>query len=386
MLWPFNHFRKPRIPSRGTIEAIYGMIVTQAREPLFYRDFGVPDTVNGRFDLLVLHLWMVLRRLKPIEGGAGLAQTLFDRFCDDMDANLREMGVGDLTVPKRMQAFGEAFYGRAAAYDLALAAGRGAVGASAVQEHPERRGNRKRAAAGCLCRGGHRCPGRNGRGEFAERIVEISRAGLIGARHRAAMNRMKTMTDHADPWSVPVIVAQIPDTGLHREIEADQAARDAMADVAGLREILSASASLDLTPEKAGRVHVTGRVRARIGQTCVVSLDPIENDIDEAIDLIFAPPEQIPELADLVDEAAESDAEIPDPPEPIVNGVIDLGRLATDALFLGIDPYPRKPDAVFEPMIEAADPEDHPFAALKALRPDAKPRGPKKPKNRVKSR
>jgi cytochrome b pre-mRNA-processing protein 3 len=125
MLWPFNHFRKPRMPSRGTIEAIYGMIVTQAREPLFYRDLGVPDTVNGRFDLLVLHLWIVLRRLKSIEGGAGLSQTLFDRFCDDMDANLREMGVGDLTVPKRMQAFGEAFYGRAAAYDLALAAGEG---------------------------------------------------------------------------------------------------------------------------------------------------------------------------------------------------------------------------------------------------------------------
>jgi cytochrome b pre-mRNA-processing protein 3 len=123
MLWPFNHFWKPRKTLRGTIEAIYGMIVTQAREPLFYRDLGVPDTVNGRFDLLVLHLWMVLRRLKPVEGGAGLCQALFDRFCEDMDANLREMGVGDLTVPKRMQAFGEAFYGRAAAYDLALADG-----------------------------------------------------------------------------------------------------------------------------------------------------------------------------------------------------------------------------------------------------------------------
>jgi hypothetical protein len=190
------------------------------------------------------------------------------------------------------------------------------------------------------------------------------------------------MTNDADPWSVPVIVAQIPDTGLHCEIEADLAARDAMAAIAGLREILSASASLDLTLEKAGRVHVAGRVRARIGQTCVVSLDPIENDIDEAIDLIFAPPEQIPQLAALVDEATESDAEIPDPPEPIVDGVIDLGRLATDALFLGIDPYPRKPGAVFEPVIEAPDPEDHPFAALKALQPSAKPRTPKKPKKR----
>jgi cytochrome b pre-mRNA-processing protein 3 len=123
MLWPFNHFWKPRLAPRGTIEAIYGMIVTQAREPLFYRDLAVPDTVNGRFDLLVLHLWLVLRRMRPIEDGAGLSQALFDRFCDDMDGNLREMGVGDLTVPKRMQAFGEAFYGRTAAYDVALAAG-----------------------------------------------------------------------------------------------------------------------------------------------------------------------------------------------------------------------------------------------------------------------
>jgi uncharacterized metal-binding protein YceD (DUF177 family) len=187
----------------------------------------------------------------------------------------------------------------------------------------------------------------------------------------------------ADPWSVPVVVAQLPDTGLHRDIEADPAARASMAEVAGLREVLSASASLDVTPQRGGRVHVTGRVRARIGQTCVVTLDPIENDIDEPIDLEFAPPEQIPQLSDLVDDAVESDTEIPDPPEPIVNGVINLGRLATDAIFLAVDPYPRRPDAVFEPLIEAADPEDHPFAALKTLQVDAKPAGsgkqPKKP-------
>src|ERR1700709_1430457 len=120
MLWPFNHFRKPHAPLRGTIEAIYGMIVAQAREPLFYAGLGVPDTVNGRYDMLLLHLWMVLRRLRTAEDGADLSQALFDHFCGDMDDNLREMGVGDLTVPKRMQKFGEAFYGRAAAYDLAL--------------------------------------------------------------------------------------------------------------------------------------------------------------------------------------------------------------------------------------------------------------------------
>ena len=196
------------------------------------------------------------------------------------------------------------------------------------------------------------------------------------------MNRTRGMTDQADPWSVPVAVEHIPESGLHRDIEADRAARDGMAELAGLREILSASASIDVTPDRGGRVHVVGRVRARIGQTCVVTLDPIESDIDEPIDLIMAPPEQIPALADLVDDSDDSEAEIPDPPEPIENGLIDLGRLATDALFLAIDPYPRKPDAVFEPLVTAPDPEDHPFAALKALKVDPKARPAKKPKKR----
>ncbi len=190
------------------------------------------------------------------------------------------------------------------------------------------------------------------------------------------------MTNKADPWSVPITVVQIPDTGLHRDIEADAGARDAMAELACLPEILSATASFEVTPKGGGRVHVAGQVRARVGQTCVVTLDPIENEIDEPIDLIFAPPEQVPQLADLVDDAAEIDEEIPDPPEPIENGVIDLGRLATDALLLAVDPYPRRPDAVFEPPVVADDPEDHPFAALKALQADAKPAGAKTPKKR----
>jgi uncharacterized metal-binding protein YceD (DUF177 family) len=147
-----------------------------------------------------------------------------------------------------------------------------------------------------------------------------------------------------------------------------------------LREVLSANASLDLAPMREGRVHVVGTVKARVGQICVVTLDPIENEIDEAIDLIFAPPEQIPALADLVDDAAEGDAEIPDPPEPIVGGLIDIGRLATDALFLAIDPHPRKPGAVFDLPAIPDDPEDHPFAALKALKGAPDLPNPKKPK------
>ena len=189
-------------------------------------------------------------------------------------------------------------------------------------------------------------------------------------------------TEKPDPWRVPIAVAQIPETGLHRDIEADQAIRSAVADVGGLREVLSVQASFDVTPERGGRFHVAGHVRARIGQTCVVTLEEMETDIDEPIDLTFAPPEQIPEMSALVDEAGESDEETPDPPEPIENGMIDLGRVATDALYLAVDPYPRKPGAVFEPVVEAADPEDHPFAALKALKAEPKKSGTRKPKGK----
>jgi hypothetical protein len=192
---------------------------------------------------------------------------------------------------------------------------------------------------------------------------------------------------HRDPWRAFVTVAHIPDGGLHREIEADQAAREAMAETAGLREILSARAWFDLTLQSGGRVHVTGRVLARLGQTCVVTLDPIENEIDEPVDLIFAPSEKLPELIHQADEVSDGDAETEDPPEPIENGIIDLGRLATDVLYLAIDPYPRKAGAVFEPQVSAADPADHPFAALKTLRPGSDGRPQKteeKPKEQPK--
>jgi len=189
-------------------------------------------------------------------------------------------------------------------------------------------------------------------------------------------------TDKPDPWRVPVVVAQIPETGLHRDIEADQAVREAVADVGGLREVLLVQASFDVTPQSGGRFHVAGHVRARIGQTCVVTLEELENEIDEPVDLVFVPPEQIPQMAALVDEAEEDDEDVPDPPEPIENGMIDLGRVATDALFLAVDPYPRKPGAVFEPVVEAADPEDHPFAALKALQAKPKKSGGRKPKGK----
>ena len=110
-----------RSARKNTISSLYGTIVAQARLPCFYREYGVPDTVDGRFDLLVLHLTVVLDRLADDPALRARGQALFDRFCQDMDHNLREMGVGDLSVPKEMQRIGEAFYGRSQAYRAALA-------------------------------------------------------------------------------------------------------------------------------------------------------------------------------------------------------------------------------------------------------------------------
>ena len=112
-------FRRPN----PTIAVLYGVIVAQARDARFYEAYGVPDTVLGRFDLILLHTVLLLRRLR--EGDAAmraLAQGVFDEFCRDMDHNLREMGISEQRVPVQMRRVGEAFYGRARAYDAAFAA------------------------------------------------------------------------------------------------------------------------------------------------------------------------------------------------------------------------------------------------------------------------
>jgi len=103
-------------------DTLYRAIVAQARLPLFYRDWRVPDTVDGRFEMIVLHLVLLFRRLgRDGADGQAIAQEVFDIFLADMDQQLREMGVGDLGVPKRMKKIGQSFYGRLATYGTVLA-------------------------------------------------------------------------------------------------------------------------------------------------------------------------------------------------------------------------------------------------------------------------
>jgi cytochrome b pre-mRNA-processing protein 3 len=132
MMWKL--FR--RSPWDDTIARLYGTIVAQARAPAFYRVYGVADTVGGRLEMIMLHIVLFLRRL---EGEApstrALGQGLFDRFCRDMDDNMRELGVGDLAVPRSMRRIGEAFYGRQAAYREGLDAADDELLAAALQRN-----------------------------------------------------------------------------------------------------------------------------------------------------------------------------------------------------------------------------------------------------------
>jgi cytochrome b pre-mRNA-processing protein 3 len=115
-------FRKN--PAREPVYGIYAAIVAQSRQPRFYTEFGVPDTVTGRFDMISLHLGLLFHRLRTEDAGTrDFSQAVFDLFFKDMDRSLREMGVGDLAVPKKIRKMGGAFYGLLQGLGSALDAG-----------------------------------------------------------------------------------------------------------------------------------------------------------------------------------------------------------------------------------------------------------------------
>lgn len=116
-----HRFFKTKQSNETVIRALYGEIVAQARHTAFYEDFGVPDTLDGRFNMIVLHNFLLFRRLKDVdEATRAVSQDVFDMFRLDMDRSLRELGVGDTTVPKRMKKMMQVFYGRTDAYEEAL--------------------------------------------------------------------------------------------------------------------------------------------------------------------------------------------------------------------------------------------------------------------------
>jgi hypothetical protein len=164
---------------------------------------------------------------------------------------------------------------------------------------------------------------------------------------------------------VPLAITDVSEAGRHLDLVANAQARAAVATLAGLTALPRLEASFDVTRRGRGGLHVVGRVSATVGQTCVVTLEPVENEVDEAIDVAF-----VPAGATSLEEYGSGEVEVTleDAPEPLVGNAIDLGAIATEFLILGLDPYPRRPDVVFETPPAAGDEPAHPFAALAGLK------------------
>lgn len=169
------------------------------------------------------------------------------------------------------------------------------------------------------------------------------------------------------PWQVPVAADDIAETGQRFDLVADAGVRAAVARVAGLRDLPRLQASFEVTRRPAGGLRVAGVVSATVGQNCVVTLDPVTNEVEETIDLVFVP-QPTPARGNGEAESAPRDVKWSDP-EPLIGGTVDLGALATEFLILGLDPYPRKPGAVFEAP-QDRQPDEGPFAALARLAKD----------------
>jgi hypothetical protein len=171
------------------------------------------------------------------------------------------------------------------------------------------------------------------------------------------------MTNTERPWSATIRLEEVGEAGRHVELEASEAVRAALAKPSGVDAIARLVARFDLTRRGHDRLHLSGQVSGTVRQSCVVTLDPVVNEISEPIDLTFAPPERVEETAKIDLHAVASDSEV----EPLIGNAVDLGLIATEFFILGIDPYPRKLGASFDAPKPASDPESHPFARLAAL-------------------
>jgi hypothetical protein len=171
------------------------------------------------------------------------------------------------------------------------------------------------------------------------------------------------------PWRVWVAQTEVPDTGLHLDLTAEEKVRADIAKLAGVAALPRLEATFDVTRRGRSGLHVIGQVSATVGQICGVTLEPMENEINEAVDLVF-----VPAAAGGEHDCREVKVPLEDAPEVLVDGAVDLGALATEFLILGVDPYPRKLGTVFEAP-SVGDDVAQPFAALAALK---KGRGGKK--------
>ena len=189
------------------------------------------------------------------------------------------------------------------------------------------------------------------------------------------------MAEQAHTWHVPVRPDDVPETGLHLDVAAPEEVRAGLAALGEVAGIPRLEAAFDIVRHGDSRLRVTGRVSATVEQTCVVTLEPVTNEVNEAIDVVFAPSSQVAPAADGHDFEDFDDPQDPEDsgddgpghtgaevPEALgADGTADVGAIAVEFLLLGIDPFPRKPGAEFKRPPEQGA-AISPFAELAKLR------------------
>lgn len=178
----------------------------------------------------------------------------------------------------------------------------------------------------------------------------------------------------ASPLSRPLSLTEVPPEGLEVEIVASEPERDALARLNALPAVLAFSVTLRARRWRGDGLEVTGELRARLRQTCVLTLEEFDSEIVEPIDVRFAPPQEAPRPRsrrhhEPEPETLDHDALGEDPPDPLIGGAVDLGAVVAEFLTLALDPYPHKPGAEFvEPAPERAADVVSPFAPLRRAR------------------
>ena len=321
----------------GMATALYGAIVAQARSPDLYARLGVPDTVSGRFEMVILHAFLVFDRLQAgTAAQQAVGQGAFDLFCTDMDRSLRELGVGDLGVPRRMRQVGEAFYGRTRAYAECIARGDDTALAAALRRNVLKGTAGDEAAMAALTRyvRARRAFVRDRAGSGGSG-APVSRSGLVCGGRRAG-----------PAMSGPVLSRPVAVAGIHGRLDvtvtADPQELAALAREYDLLGVGHLTATIVVTAGLDGAVFVEGNLDAAIEQACVVTLAPVAQKIDEAFALRFVRPGSPDVVEPKPHEEVVVDPAAPDPPEILTGSTIDVGAIVEEAFRPGHRPLPAR--------------------------------------------
>eukprot|EP01037_Dinobryon_pediforme_P013916 gene13916-14033_t len=346
-------------PNQRLIDQLHAQIVIAARQPEFYIAYGVRDDFDGRFELFCLLCSLVLQRLNQLPApGTAVAQDLTDAVIRHLEIILRQEGIGDVAVPKRIKKYAMSFSGRSAAYLSARASGDNLL----LCESLTRNFNPGAPVASL----NHFAVERMLRyvetteAALATQDLGVFTDGQVPFPEAAQDNFTPVETQKAAPFVHIFHADSLRERATRVVLTANPVQAAALADLNGLVAVNELTATFDIARSGRNGVKLTGEIAARVTQTCSITLEPFEADVQEKFELKYVPTSSSPSEArhrktdymkeaqsrkDLQERVVEHSMTEEDPPEEMIDGKIDLGALVTEFFALGIDPYPRKPGA-----------------------------------------